>query len=201
MITYIIKSNVSGDLYKIGRTKDLQNRLQQIRGSMPNVRFIVVFCIDGDFEDTLHKQFADKRVDREWFELSDDEIMSIVSEYSDRKYLYSPQRGGDDCGVIYSSRLFTENFDGLNSTDLVVLFKLAMETNYNSPIVRVEKYMLDVFALHLGKCTSYIRNCINRLSKTHLLTPQKGRGAYKINSDYLWHGDMKKKHTKQPQWW
>ncbi len=79
MITYIIESKTS-NLYKIGRTRNLQKRLQMIKGSISYENLVVYRTFDCDVEYALHKHFAPYRVVGEWFKLNDSLIDSIDIE-------------------------------------------------------------------------------------------------------------------------
>ena len=77
--TYILKDELSG-LYKIGKTSDLDKRLKSLRCGNP---FISLYATIGrDCESELHKLFDSKRFEREWFNLSDDDIEFIVQTYN-----------------------------------------------------------------------------------------------------------------------
>lgn len=79
MFTYVIKSSV-GQLYKIGRTKDIEKRLVQIKGSMSFVDLDIVYVMDYDCESVLHSYFYEKRFKGEWFNLSDLDVDLIKSK-------------------------------------------------------------------------------------------------------------------------
>jgi|SRR5688572_18261913 len=72
MITYIIKSC---NLYKIGKTEDLENRINQYNTHNPE--FEIIKTIKGDYEQDLHNHFKDKWVKCEWFNLNNEDIESI----------------------------------------------------------------------------------------------------------------------------
>lgn len=72
MYTYIIESQ---GLYKIGRAKNVEKRINQYRTHNP--LFKVVKVINGDYERLLHKIFWDKRSHLEWYNLTQEEILTI----------------------------------------------------------------------------------------------------------------------------
>lgn len=71
---YLMKS---GDLYKIGRSKDPDKRFKQLQYTEP-VPEEIVHLIESDacrkLESGLHHVFCDKRVDGEWFSLEDGDV-------------------------------------------------------------------------------------------------------------------------------
>ena len=82
---YFIEANKK---VKIGYTANPQNRISDIQTSNPD-KLNVLLIIDGgcELERQLHKDFADYRLNGEWFEYSDsisDFIDSVIS--NDRRY-------------------------------------------------------------------------------------------------------------------
>lgn len=74
-MVYVIKCGTS---YKIGRTRNLAQRLGQM--SLPNKPRIVRThnCADpGSLELRLHEMFDHRRLHGEWFELTDADVMTI----------------------------------------------------------------------------------------------------------------------------
>lgn len=74
---YIIKSR---NLYKIGKTNSLEQRLEAIRSTNPHeVELVHSARFDKaiPIEKALHKFFKTKRVSREWFALSKEDISRI----------------------------------------------------------------------------------------------------------------------------
>lgn len=73
--TYFAKAGDSS-LVKIGRSADVQARLKSLQTGCPTpIKLIAAF--DGDHEANWHKRFADKRVNGEWFQLSEQDISNI----------------------------------------------------------------------------------------------------------------------------
>ncbi len=73
MFTYLIKSQ---DLYKIGKTSHVENRMKSFKTANPY--FELIHVIEGDCEAHLHDKFKDARSHLEWFYLSDEDINYIV---------------------------------------------------------------------------------------------------------------------------
>ena len=83
-IVYFIKSNISDTYIKIGKTTNLNKRLEQIDVYNPLgvsvLGYIETSHFYGDIELKMHKYFNDKRIRREWFELSIDDIKSFLDK-------------------------------------------------------------------------------------------------------------------------
>lgn len=71
-------------LVKIGRTIDLQVRLDQLRNGSP-VPLYLLACVRnyGRTEDAMHNTFADLRAHGEWFDLGDDPLGTIKARVGD----------------------------------------------------------------------------------------------------------------------
>ena len=75
---YLLKS---GDLYKIGFASDWQKRKKSYDTHNPDYKLIFLYKGYDSFEveSFLHKKYIDKNVQGEWFDLSDDEILYLIS--------------------------------------------------------------------------------------------------------------------------
>jgi hypothetical protein len=74
---YLIKM---GDYYKIGRTKDWSNRKQAYGLHLPLPYEEIVIFPTNDMhahERQLHQAFQDKRMNGEWFRLTEDDVAQI----------------------------------------------------------------------------------------------------------------------------
>jgi len=81
---YIIKSP-TGE-YKIGKTKRLTTRIQQLQTGLPYKIEHVLSLVTpsmAKLERELHDAFADRRVGGEWFNLGDDDIQQVKRYYAD----------------------------------------------------------------------------------------------------------------------
>ena len=74
--TYLVKSNENG-LIKIGKSKDIYTRMQIL--STKKVQLIAY--VDRDIEVHLHSVYNAKRVQGEWFRLSDEEVGGIIKTF------------------------------------------------------------------------------------------------------------------------
>ena len=71
-------------LVKIGRTINLQRRMDILRGSCPvPLRLVAVTWNYGRTEEELHATFADVRAHGEWFDLGDDPLSTIAARVYD----------------------------------------------------------------------------------------------------------------------
>jgi hypothetical protein len=78
---YLIKE-VNGSHYKIGRTVNLDSRAQTFSVKLPFKISLEHSFHSDDYktaEESLHTMFSDKRIDGEWFQLSDDDVSFIKS--------------------------------------------------------------------------------------------------------------------------
>lgn len=76
---YIIEVRSSG-LYKIGITKDIHKRLNQLQTSNPYEFYLEEFFItdrNRELENLLHKKYAFNRYKREWFKLNFNELTEL----------------------------------------------------------------------------------------------------------------------------
>ena len=74
--TYLARSNANG-LIKIGKSKDIHTRMQVL--STKKVQLIGY--VDRDIEVHLHSVYNAKRVQGEWFRLSDEEVDGIIKTF------------------------------------------------------------------------------------------------------------------------
>ncbi len=78
-VVYLLKA---GPYYKIGKAKDLDQRVKQIKLQLPYpVETLHSIKTDDSMgiESYWHKRFACKRVNGEWFLLTDDDVATFVS--------------------------------------------------------------------------------------------------------------------------
>ena len=76
MVTYVICVDGS-PLLKIGRTQDIKARMRSFEVGIPyGVGLLYLF--DGNIEKLLHKNFKEKRIKGEWFDVPHWEIQSFA---------------------------------------------------------------------------------------------------------------------------
>ncbi len=83
---YILKW---GSVYKIGRSKDAEKRFNQIKEDYKRIQPIMPYAIElihiietdnmYESEKIMHKNFENRRINGEWFELSELEINEILN--------------------------------------------------------------------------------------------------------------------------
>lgn len=81
--TYILLDTKSG-IYKIGRTSNFMARFSAIKSS--NIYIEALYVLNKDIESELHEIFKYRRLDGEWFSLSKEDLMLIVTKYKFVEY-------------------------------------------------------------------------------------------------------------------
>lgn len=80
---YIIKGTHKGNIsYKIGKADNLYDRLKKFEVKIPfDIDLVMSFYVDNaiSFESFLHMKFKDKRKAGEWFDLSEKDLLRILS--------------------------------------------------------------------------------------------------------------------------
>jgi len=80
---YIIKDTIT-NIYKIGKTIDLEKRLKTLRCGNPKITLIASLQHKyySAIELELHKKYKRKRLSGEWFDLTEKEVLCIIESYS-----------------------------------------------------------------------------------------------------------------------
>lgn len=93
----------SGDLVKIGKTKNLKMRLRELqRFNSHELRVIVTIPGRETQERKLHDLFADRRVKGEWFSITDEEAIAAAAEFSANQDNYPPFTPTEFAGFLSS---------------------------------------------------------------------------------------------------
>ena len=79
--TYIVFDKLSG-LTKIGNTRDIKKRLSTLSTSNLNLSMLLVESVD--IEKELHLLFKDKRVKKEWYDLTREDIKGIQEIFNNK---------------------------------------------------------------------------------------------------------------------
>lgn len=89
VFTYILKEK-SG-FYKIGRSKNVDRRLKDIKCGNPTVEIIKTY--KGDYENMLHRIFESKKVCGEWFALTQEDLdnISLLIDIDGCKFIVEPK--------------------------------------------------------------------------------------------------------------
>lgn len=74
---YILKCNATGH-YKIGSTKNISNRMKQLKTANSSIELIKTYPVENvSVEKELHAVFENQNVNREWFKLTKLDLESI----------------------------------------------------------------------------------------------------------------------------
>ena len=74
-MTYVIRDKLS-KLYKIGKCKNFKTRFSTLNTS--NLNLELVFLLHYIPEKDLHKSFKSKRISKEWFDLTQEDLLGII---------------------------------------------------------------------------------------------------------------------------
>lgn len=78
--TYIVYDE-GNKMYKIGKTENLNKRLSKLRTDNSSVELILK--INTDIEKDLHDRYDKKCVNREWFYIDKNDVISIYNEFKE----------------------------------------------------------------------------------------------------------------------
>jgi hypothetical protein len=112
MFVYLIRDGETS-LYKIGRTRNLENRLKQLNGNQsPNEKHIVFYIevINAKpTEEILHNKYKKYNHRHEWFRLDDKQVESVIQ---DMNFLKNNEQ------ILYSGDYEEENNEDIENRDL-----------------------------------------------------------------------------------
>lgn len=114
---YLMKDHTRG-FTKIGFTKDVAGRYNQLRTANAGIELIYSFPGTTDTEYKIHQQFIDRWVDGEWFILTDLQVKSIISKYQNRNRE----------GCFYGSHVSQPDFGRIR--------RVLSKFNYRGPALR-----------------------------------------------------------------
>lgn len=96
--TYLIKDTSTGFI-KIGRSKNPKNRLKVL--SLANMNLELVHVFDFNIESYLHREFKNNNVDGEWFDVSAEDVINLVSSKADiENEALADKKPMDDIAVV-----------------------------------------------------------------------------------------------------
>ena len=80
---YIIKDMSKNNVYKIGKTLYLTNRLKALKTGNPFIQIIASLqsCNYAYIENFLHEYLENKNILNEWFELNEKELNEIINDF------------------------------------------------------------------------------------------------------------------------
>lgn len=94
----------SGQYVKIGRANDPHARLAALQTAHPTpLKLLTIIEGGAKQERALHDQFRDKRVSREWYDLTDDEVMEIAAGFADDETNYPVLTPADFAAILSST--------------------------------------------------------------------------------------------------
>lgn len=157
---------------KIGYSSNPANRLTQLQTGNPFALELLT-VIEGDFtlETELHIQFAEFRLQGEWFILNE----SIKTFF-----------GVADSTIIYESLIPILGKLAL-STQALMPYLLFKADNLNR--ITLVKHKIEELSKEASLAVSTIKKSITDLVKKDILI-KRGSGVYLINPKYYWRGTI-----------
>lgn len=155
---YIIKTGKN--LYKIGKTQDLQKRLAAYHTHLPVIFRVVRQYLSADMaelERNLHIVLQHKRVKGEWFELSNDEL--IICDNIARNYSAAAprKRGARYADIHYSNEPLLQVMEA-NEKYLRDYSRIAED-------IKMGLSTDEIFVLNAGTVSKTIIETVRRLLK------------------------------------
>jgi hypothetical protein len=154
---YVLKTGKN--LYKIGKTQDLQKRLASYHTHLPIVFRLVRQYLSSqmtDLEESLHTVFQHKRVKGEWFELCPDDL--VICDNIARSYAQvqlQKQRSRKHTDIHYSSNPMLQVLEA-NEKYLHDYSRIADD-------LRLGLSIDEVFELHDGMVSKIIIATVRRI--------------------------------------
>lgn len=81
---YFVKDDLSG-LTKIGKTKDVATRISNMMTSNPRIRVLFSYRAKESVEKAWHEELKEFRDSREWFRLTDEQLIEIEFKINTQK--------------------------------------------------------------------------------------------------------------------
>lgn len=191
MTTYIIESQ---GVYKIGKTTNIQKRLDGYDTHNPGYELIHTYS--ADCEAYLHSMFSSKRIRKEWFSLDSIDIQrareyhpaAILPVKSVKINSVSGYTGSIDvpnleCSISMETMRLMYSMKG---PEIKVYAYLLANYNFDTTIAIVKgikKEMVD----KMGGSTRTIDNALVTLTQKKLIYTT-GRAMYKLNPRYAFKG-------------
>lgn len=187
MTTYLIGNDVN-ELIKIGKTYDVSKRVKQISGQLNFVNLQIIHSLEGDHETALHYQFAHKRKEGEWFELSQEDIENILSQYSSLKVNPPQTKRRKTFGSPVSVYLNPENFFVLSkigkpSRVLLDYICLIIHKNDEAFTMKFEDYCSFING-HTADVKSVFYRAVRELIAEGIIS-KAGMSTYRINKSFI----------------
>jgi len=109
---YLIKNPDTGFI-KIGFSSNPEKRLEQLKTGCPHAQLLTKFVGTCKDEGKLHKLFFERQIVREWFSLTDDDIIAI-QDYFEGKEIKIERKPKDAKDDIYLKMLAVIHKAGKN---------------------------------------------------------------------------------------
>ena len=189
---YILKTGKN--LYKIGKTRDLQKRLASYHTHLP-ILFRVVRQYEnvpiGSLEGTLHIILQHKRVKGEWFELTRDDLQvcdNVARNYTQAKLHRAPRglrtlRYSDDplLQLTEANEKYLEDYSrvaediriGLDTEEIFALYEGTVSKAVIGTVRRLLQYQTPN-SEYLGKWLPVVRDLGSGLPERRILEKYKG---------------------------
>ncbi|SEM94490.1 T5orf172 domain-containing protein [Chitinophaga rupis] len=153
---YVLKTGKN--LYKIGKTQDLQKRLSSYHTHLPIVFRLVrqyTTTLMDDLEASLHMAFQHKRVKGEWFELLPDDLVICDNIARGFARVQKPKERSKHTQIQYSSNPMLQVMEA-NEKYLHDYSRIADDLTLGLSID-------EVFALHDGAVSMTVITTVKRL--------------------------------------
>lgn len=153
---YILKTGKN--LYKIGKTQDLQKRLFSYHTHLPVMFKVVrqyVAANMNDLEESLHVVFQHKRVKGEWFELSKDDLVICDNIAHSYALVQLQKQQKKYPGITYSSNPMLQVMEANE--------KYLRDYSRISDDIRLGLSVDEIFTLYEGTVAKTIIETVRRL--------------------------------------
>lgn len=108
---YVIVDDANHE-YKIGISKHPKDRIRSLRTARPTCRLLLLHKCNLEY--MLHKKYAHKRIDLEWFKLDEEDLNDLICDY----------------GFRYAPNIFSDGFE-VNSLYCVQETELKRNKNFH----------------------------------------------------------------------
>lgn len=170
MYTYIIESQ---NLYKIGKTNNVENRMSAYNTHTAVYRLIRVY--DGNYEDYLHNRFKDKKSHLEWYKLSEEDIISIELPIVEKEE-----------EIIVTRELLDILEKGITQAEGSI-YAYIIKNSDSRGQVNISKQIRLSMGKTLGLNERTVLNTLGMLVEKNLIYTT-AKGVYKINPRYAYRG-------------
>jgi len=190
---YILKTGKN--LYKIGKTQDLQKRLSSYHTHLP-VEFRVIRQYPAanmnELEESLHIVFQHKRLKGEWFELTEDDLVicdNIARNYAlatlqKQTHQYPEIHYSDEplLQVMEANEKYLRDYSriaddiklGMSTDEIVILYEYEVSKTTIDTVRRLLKYQTPNSEF-LSKWLNVVNDLIAGMTENAILEKYKGQ--------------------------